>query len=623
MKVKILVASCKRAFLVFHVGLGDQNHKPFIDHGHQSSFCLRQPFGELCNEGSVINSEWILRVSSSSSTCNVIYTAISNSRTPEEQTISIDNCQTIYDCWLVFENESVCLYHHMSPGIPSEPNEQLYLVSMTVQEGNWVLLPYPESVFTHGQYAGTISSSVGLYGTFDVESDSKAAVFLIGKGQNVHRVKLLFPPAPVERRFTKVCDWYHRMISVSTTNHDVLIICDNKMYWIEIGRWWKPVEVTPPELTEVTFTGTSVNCYISESSGTSVGLITLNNAGNTEYCFVNPSSQHTISHCGVISNVSLSLGLLVRINISDTRFLAFFDGDVGVISISSNGSYETIGVDFCNAQNNCLLIPTGNRIYIGNEQKTVVLDRETLGVITTHNDSVSEVLLMMESVARQPSPTNALTSTAVSNNSATIHTTTSTVSTVSTSSTSALVSVNASTSMTGDISSGDATTPKIIMHTSVKSVNVNITADPTTGTISKPSKTSMIESPPAVDDAIYNNTANHSDIDAKSEFGILHIFIGISLVLGLFIFILLLVIITIVLIARCYQKKLRFFKTDHREKIEMRCHIGQGQKLSQTDVARSVSDSGRPGGEVVMSPTDIDMYELTSPDTSTTVTNLQ
>ena len=560
----------------------------------------------------------MLHVSSPSS-CNVTYTAISDSPILEaQQTISIDNCRTIYVCWFVFENESVCLYHQMTSGIPAKPNEQLYLAVMTVEEGNWVLLPYPNSVFTPGQYPGTISSSVGLYGIIDDESDSKAAEFLIGKGRYVHRVKLLFLSSPAERRFTKVCDTDHRVIHVSATKHDVLVVCDNKVYWIRIGKWWKPAEVTPPELTEVTFTGASVNCFISESSDTSIGLIAQNMGGNTEYCFIGRQSQHTMSHCGVISNASLSHGIF---NTSDdTQFLTLLDGDVGVISMSSNDSYETIGIDFCYTQDNCLLVLTKSNIYIGNEQKTTILDRKTFGVFTTRNVSVYEMLLMIErQLVESPSPTSTipLTSITVRNSSAIIQTTT--TSPVSISSTSTLKSITASTSTTGDISSGSGsgitTASKInVPHTStsaVTSINVNVTTNSTTGTRSEPSRTNIVETPSVVDDATANNTANNSEIDTKSEFSALNIIIGIPAVLGLFILILLAVIIIAMLVARHYKMKSLGFV--HREKIEKK---HQGQELSQMDAVQSQSDSGKPGGEVVMTPTDIEMYELASANTS-------
>ena len=566
----------------------------------------------------------MLRVSPSG-TCDVTYTPISNSHAPEaEQTISFDNCRTIYTCWFAFESESVCLYDHMTSGFPSEPNERLYLALMTVQEGNWILLPHPISVFTPGQYAGTISSSVALYEMIDDESESKAAVLLIGKGRHVHRIQMLFQPSPVERRLTEVCDRDNRVIHISVTKHDVLVVCDNKVHWMIIGKW-KPVDVTPPELTGVTFTGTSVNCYISNNS---TGLIAHNTAGNTEYCFVGQPSQDMLSQCGVVPNASLNHGLFIN----DTHFLALFDGDVGVVFMLTNDSYETIDVDFCHPQDNCLLVLTKNMVYIGNEQKTMVLDRETLEVITVRNVSVYEMLPMIErQVVPSPTSTTASTSTTANNSSTITQTTTFPI---NTSSTSALKSITTSTSKTDDVSSSlTRLTTTINMPTStsaMKSTNVSITTNPaTTETRLKPSKTRMAESPPPVDDTSSNNTANNPENDTKSEFGALSIIIGISIVLGLFILILLLVIVITLLVAKCRNMKLsRLVKMNHQEKIEdhrqkplMKPHMNQGQKLSETDTARSQSDNGKPGGEVVMTPTDIEMYKLESTDTSTTVTS--
>ena len=601
MKVKVITYII--AFFQYGLFYIGDIHDPSINLEYGNSFRLQQPFS---NDGPVINNQWMLRVWPPG-ICNVTYTAISNNRTPE-QTISIDNCRTIHACWLVFESEAVCLYDHMTSGIPLEPNEQLYLALMMVQEGNWTLLPYPISVFTPGQYVGT-ATSVGLYETIDDEYESKAAVFLIGKGIFFYRVKLFFQPAPVERRFTKVCDQDHRVICISVSENNVLAVCDNKVQWMMVGQW-KRIDVTPPELTGVTFTETSVDCYISNNS---TGLITRNTAGNTEYCFIGQPSQDTLSQCGVIPNASLSHGLFIN----DTHFLALLDGDidVGVVSTLTNDSYKIIGVDFCH-QDDCWLVLTKNRIYIGNEQKTMVLDRETLGVISVRNVSVYEMLPMTErQLVPSPTSTAALTSTTTSNSSAITQTTTSPV---NISSTSAPKSTITSTSMTGDISpgiTGLTNTSTINMHTSisaVKSINVTITNDPTTATIFEPSKTSMVESPTAVDHANSNSTANNS---TKSEFGALSIIIGVSTVLSLLILILLLIIAIIMCATKCCKTKLRHLEVDHQERIETRWT--QGEKLSETGTVQSESDDGKPGGEVVMTQTNIEMYELPSANTST------
>ena len=566
---------------------------------------------------------WMLHVVDG---CTVTYTNIHNTSLEAQQTISINNCGAIYACWFAFENESVCFYYKFSNDIPAEPSELLYLVSMSVQEGMWVLYS-PESVFTDRQYPGTISSSVDLYGMIDDESDSKGAVFLIGKGQNVHRVELLFLPVPVEQRLVRVCEQHHRVIQVVTTMHDMIIVCDNNMYWIIIDHW-VPVKVTPQELTEVTLTGTSVNAYISVSSGTSIGLVAVNNANNTNYCFIGQPSQQPLSRCGVISNVSLSHGLLItRNNILDTQLLALFDEDIiGVINMSSSNSYETIDTDFC-YQNNCLLVQTENMIYIDNEQKTMVLDRETFRVIATHNAGVYEVLPMMESAARQhtdlpsPSPTstNTLTLTMVGNvTSLTIQTTTSTsvtAKTINIFSTFALKSITVSTTMAS--TSTDVTSTSIIdMDTfstsDMKSINTDVTADAATTTTSEPSETNAVESPSGVNNTINNVTDpdTRSGSGTESPSGMLVIFITVISVLTL----LILLLVMGLLAGKYYNVK--------RSRV---CSSKRGlQEIPQTEAQQSESEAGktRSKSEMVMPLHETEIYLPLFTNTSSKTTKI-
>ena len=260
----------------------------------QGSSCLLQPFAELCRRDPLLSACWMLNIVSG---CIIIYTNICGADS-ETQQILINNCRVIYHCEFPFENKSVCLYLYSR--VSTEPNELLYLASMTVEKTRWVLLHSHVSIFTPGQYAGTISFSVDLYGTFDIESDSDTAVFLIGKGYVLHRVELLFMPAPVNRRFTPVCEEGHRVIHVSATQHDVLVICDNKAYWINIGKWSKRFEITFSEPSIWTFTGATTNLYVAETSNSSVGLIAQSTANSILYCFtVSPPSQYPLQ-CGSI-----------------------------------------------------------------------------------------------------------------------------------------------------------------------------------------------------------------------------------------------------------------------------------------------------------------------------------
>lgn len=569
------------------------------------------------------------------------YTAIRHSNS-EVETISINKCRAIYDCWLVFGNASVCLYHHLVSDIPTEPNKLLYLAVMSVREGKWRQLQSPQTVFTYRHYTGTISSSVDLYGTINAESDSEAAVFLIGKERNLYRVKLLFLGTG-GHRYTTVCGQHHKVIKVSATKHDVLVVCDNHVYWVSTGNW-NPVLVTPQEFTGVTFTETSVNSYISGNSSISVGLIAVNSAGNFKYCFIGPPSQHPLNHCGMIPNVFLTYGILVtRSDISDTRFLALFNGSIlAVINMSSNESYVTISTDFCYLLDDCYLLQTEDMVYAGNQWKTMVLYRETLSINATWNAGMFEVLPVIENAldrhaelpSSSPTSTNASATVMVNESSVVTQTNTTTstaqksitTSTIVTTATTGTISVigthvNTSTaapkSVTTSIQFGTTTTSMISVHAPSTSMNIDVTTDTTTVTTgSVLSKTSAVESPSATDNAISTNIIDTAETNTKSELALIIIII-IILLLVIFILLLIMIAFLIARKARKYRSiKLKAFGTGHRERIERKHHDKEPSGM------QSENDSGKPGGEVVMTSTDTGMYELSSTTTITTRTTV-
>ena len=301
------------------------------------------------------------------------------------------------------ETASVCLYHHLTIDIHVELNQQLKLIWISVQDGQWVPSRSPISVFTYIDFTGAISSSVGFHVIKDAESytETAAAEFLIGKGRKLYRVVLLPPDLGVSerRRPIRVCQKQHNLIQVVATKHGVLALCDNHVYWMNTVTW-KPVKITPQE---VALNETPVTSYMSESSNVSVGLIAVNIAGNFEYCFINPLMQPLLSKCGMIPNVLITNGILVtRSGISDAHFLALLNGTIlAVICISSNKSL-TINTDFCYPSDNCYLLQTESRIYMGNQWKTMVLDREDFGINATYqNAGMKEVMLMIEKTLHQ------------------------------------------------------------------------------------------------------------------------------------------------------------------------------------------------------------------------------
>lgn len=575
-----------------------------------NSSCTDQHFAELCsNCGVVISDRWILRVPSSG--CNLVYAVPLSTTSEDQQTISINDCLVVYECWFVpeFENASVCLYHRLPNSIPAEPNEQLYLALLVVQKERWILQSH-QSVFTYRRYTGTTSYSVDLYGTRNIESDSRAAVFLIGKDRIVYRVKLLFLE-PAERRFTTVCEQHHKVVHISSTDHDVLVVCDNGVYWIKIGEW-KSVEITPQELNNMRFIGPSVSSFMSESSNISVGLIAVGIAGNFEYCFIGLQSRHPLERCGIIPNVSLTHGMLVtRNNIFDTQFLALLnESTLVMIHISSSNPYITINVDFCNPLRSCYLLQTNTKLYVGNQWRTMVLDRETVTVITIQNASVHEVVEdalrhpeeLPSSSTNPPINTIAPTATMVDKNPVITSSSITTTSIISSSSTPAVEYVTASTSETTPSTDVTATP-----------VSVDVTTPTATSTSLKTSITTTTETTPSNDDAVSNKTA--IGIDAKSKF-IIVIMAVIVVVL-----VVMILIVIMVLVRKCRYSYNKLFKLNYQEQIKRNL---QDKKLP-CKTAQSESNCSNPGseGEVVMSSIDTAMYSVvttTLPTTTASVT---
>ena len=611
-------------FLTFIVG--DQRQKSYVLSGLENPVenpgCSQQPLADLCNLGLVVNDYWILHTSG----CNLVYTAIRNGT---QETITFDSCMTIYDCWFPFTTVSVCLYRH---DILAEPNRQLRLAWISEEKGKWGLSQSPQSVLTYGHYAGNLSSSVDLYGIVNDESSDEAAVFLIGKEYYLLRIKLL-SLGTNELRPTRVCERDHEVIIVSATKYDVLIVCDNEMYWMKIGRW-KPVKATPRELANVTFTRASVNSYTEEFSNTSVGLIAVNTAGNLEYCFTGPSSQYPVDQCGVIPNVYLTRGMLVtRNNFFDIQFLAILnEGLLAVINMSSNDSYIAINTDFCYSHNCNLMVQTDSMVYIGNQQETLVLYKDTLRINATWNVGVRETLTVVENYLRQRnvkmSPSLSTSNTPISNiqqtTASTGLTTAFTSLTMFTSLTTMSTDlINASTDLINTSTDLINTSTSLIASTGLISIPIDLTTSTSsisTFTINSSSTFTQTGSSivsttlPRISSSVGNHySTNNTHTDQKSETVTLVFAVVIVVALVVVIFLVLLVIILLAI--RCCKcgdgvvSKSNQLEMDHRE-------VKLSQESKQTKEPLQTAE--RNEGEVVMIPPDTGMYSQTYASMTTT-----
>ena len=322
--------------------------------------------------------------------------------------------------------------------------------------------------------------------------------------------------------------------------------------------------------------------------------------------------------------MTLTRGMLINGgNVSDTQFLVLLDGYViGVVTMSSNYSYETVTTDFCHPQDNCLFVQ-GDVVYIGSGRRTMILDKDTFEVITTYDVGLCEVLSINSLTnphkeVLSPS-TNALASTVVSNSFAIIHTTTTAVSSTATSTgTTSLypivthaatsnVNLNTSTSDVDLISVDPSTT------TSADSTTVNLTNTSVAQTMSEPYNTELPSISPTT---ILTNTTDSSDIDAKLEFNI--VAWGILAVILTLIFGLILCVVIMLVAKKFSNMRLSKLRMDQQEK--MLHQITQNGRSCKKPVIQSESGDGdKQGGEVVMIPTDTKMYEQTSSTTTTIV----
>ena len=408
---------------------------------------------------------------------------------------------------------------------------------------------------------------------------------------------------------------------------------------MNIGRW-KPVKVTPRELTDETFTRASVNSYTAECSNISVGLIAVNTAeGNLEYCFIGPPSQDAVNHCGMIPNVYLTRGILVtRNNFSNIQFLAILnEGFLVVINMSSNDSYITIDRDFCYSQHVCnLMIQTENMIYVGNQQKTMVLYKDTLRINATWNAGVRETLPVVENYVRQHSQHNIKMSPSLSTSTNTPISTMSNIKqTTSTRLTTTFTSLTVSTNLV-TLSTDLASSHWINTSTNLIDTSTSLTAS--TGLINTPidlttstslistftvssSSTSTQTGSPIMSSTLPKITSspgihystNYAHTDKKPETVTL-LFAVIIVTLVLVIFLILFVVMTLLVIRYCkcghdVVVNSNHLKMDHRE-------VKLSQEAMQTKEPLQTAEGNK--GEVVMISPETGMYSQTCTGTTTT-----
>ena len=266
------------------------------------STCLNQHFPELCDLQPVSNEQWMLYTSHCTITIHSI-TKVS------KQVISLEKCQTIYKCWLVFNDIAVCFY--LSSTHSHTPARRLRLYLLNAQQGRWTKSARgSEHIFTQRTRVGKISSSVALRQALDDEK-GRIVEFIIGNDNKLLTVRLLLDELSSESSHPIVCKTKVQVAQVLLAGtNNLIVFCENqmKMRNLEIRNGF--VDITPAALSDISLR--SAKTFFSRSGKTVFLIIT--SQGNTIYCFIFLDIQHTSNRCKVVPDSSNSVTDGVFIN---------------------------------------------------------------------------------------------------------------------------------------------------------------------------------------------------------------------------------------------------------------------------------------------------------------------
>ena len=345
--------------------------------GQPDYTCLNQHFPELCDLRPISNEQWIVYTSG----CNII-THSTKATELSKQVISIGKCQTIYKCWLVFDNIMVCLY--LSSKHSQTTAKRLRLYILYAQQGSWTK-SNSQSVFTFHARIGTISSSVALRQAIDDEK-GRIAEFFIGNDQKYLTVRLLLDElgSPPESRYLTVCKT-SQVVQVSQAGTNKLIIfCESQIMQVNL-KARRITDITPLALSNTALY--SAQIFFSKSGGTA--FLTITSQGNTTNCFIFLDVQHTSSRCEVVQNAS---------NTSTVTDGAFIDEQS--LGLLDNTTINIMNVTFdplatitnvC-PTSNCYLYQTDRLLYFYDQRSTTVFDKRTYDIVTAQSASIGEVL---------------------------------------------------------------------------------------------------------------------------------------------------------------------------------------------------------------------------------------
>lgn len=359
--------------------------------------CDNQLFPKLCDSRPANNDYWILHTIG----CNVILHGITSDL---QQVISLGKCQTIYKCWLIYDNTSVCLYLS-SKDNQAQPAKRLRLYVLHVQQGKWTKSEYSiQHVFTAPFRVGVVSSSVALYEVVS-EEKGKTAEFFIGDGRKLWRLTLLLDSLSSGFELDQpniICKRGHRVVHVlKVGTNNMMISCDNQIMLTDV-KLRKFVVITPSELRNVSLH--SAKPFLSKSGETA--FLTVKSQASTINCLIFLDIRNSSSYCKVVPNndtLIVTDGIFIN-----EKFFGLLNHTL-VVMKTTIPVYGTMIANVC-PMSNCYLYQTEKLLYIYGQHVTTVLDKEAYKVVTIQNASIDEVLLMVEEAYRNcnelmPQPT--------------------------------------------------------------------------------------------------------------------------------------------------------------------------------------------------------------------------
>ena len=347
-------------------------------------------FPELCTDeetSATISNHWMI---STQSDCIVAYSSIDNSSYQQHQQIS--NCHVIYQCWIVYDNKSICLY--LDNSSDAMDHNRLSLASMKVEDGAWTFIDESINVFTFfSRVNRQLPFFTGLHeGT---RNDGESATFIIGNNARLSKVIVPLNGNGPSHRQRQVCQ--SKITGVTVTSH-LIVACDDHTFHVQLLESWHDFNISHTTLLRVLRSSLSKS-YISVNGevGMIVAATQISNTSNISYWLAYKESPD-LERCINIS-ATFTDGLLLEDGNSSVLFFAILDGNLTVVNESCDGIH-TIATDVC-YQGDCYLHHTKHLLYVSDRNRTTVVNPRTYEVITNQFAEVSDVLPVAERALQQ------------------------------------------------------------------------------------------------------------------------------------------------------------------------------------------------------------------------------